>query len=64
MLGDTDLDGTISVMDSTQIQKYLVSQIMLSEQSLKNSDTDGDTLVTVMDATQIQRFVAQIIENF
>ena len=61
--GDTDLDGTLSVMDATAIQLHLASLAQLNEHSLMISDVDDDNQVSVMDATQIQLFLAQLIEE-
>lgn len=58
-LGDADGDGTLSVLDATEIQKVLAS--------LKNwrydgaefyADYDMDGIVTVLDATEIQMVLA------
>lgn len=64
LLGDVDLDGTVSVLDATLIQMHLVSQSTICEHGLKNADTDKDGNISIMDATQIQRLIAQIIYSF
>ena len=49
--GDVDGDGTVTVMDATLVQKYIVNaadQIVLA-------DINGDGTVTVLDATCIQK---------
>ena len=61
--GDADLDGIITVLDATLIQKHLAADAQLSENALKNADADSDSSVTILDATHIQRFLAQIIES-
>ncbi len=60
-IGDTDLDGELSVMDATAIQLHLAQIVSLNELGLSLADTDNDSSVSVMDATQIQLFLAQII---
>ena len=58
--GDADLDGAVSVMDSTQIQRYLAGHVTLSARAKLAADADKDGKVSVMDATAIQRYKAEI----
>ncbi len=62
-LGDVDADGTISVMDATEIQLYLAQSATLTNAQQKLADSDKDGSVSVLDATQIQMFLAQLIES-
>ncbi|MBQ6153975.1 MAG: CotH kinase family protein [Ruminococcus sp.] len=59
--GDVDLDGVVSVLDATMIQKKLASLLTLSELQMSLADTDGDGYVTVLDATRIQKWLASLI---
>ena len=59
--GDVDLDGVVSVIDATTIQKNLASLLTLNELQMKLADTDGDGYVTVLDATRIQKWLASLI---
>ena len=61
--GDVDLDGTVTVMDATAIQRDNAKLEMLTDEQKLRADVDGDTKVTVLDATMIQRFVAQLIPS-
>ena len=61
--GDADLDGTVSVMDATEIQMHLVDLITLSDQAKANAEVDGDSVISVMDATKIQQFVVGIVDE-
>ncbi|MBQ8538713.1 MAG: dockerin type I repeat-containing protein [Ruminococcus sp.] len=63
-VGDVDGDGTVSIMDTTAVQRHLTSEITLSGDSLKSADADKNGEVTIMDATQIQLYVAKLIEKF
>ena len=63
-LGDTDGDGEVTILDATNIQRWLAGMIADSEIYLDASDTDGDGEVTILDATRIQRLLAGIIESF
>lgn len=60
LLGDTDMDGMVTVMDSTHIQRKL-AELKTDEYKhinyLGDSDNDG---LNITDATRIQRYIAQI----
>ncbi len=61
--GDVNLDGKLSIMDATVIQRYLSTDAstQLNELQIQIADTNGDGKVTIMDATEIQRKLAGII---
>jgi surface antigen len=63
ILGDTDGDGIVSIMDATAIQRRLAS---LSTESYteKAADADGDGIITIIDATAIQRHLAHISTSY
>ncbi len=63
-LGDVDMDGSVTVLDATAIQKHIANIKKLSDDQLLAADTDGDKNVTVMDATLIQKFIANLITEF
>lgn len=54
ILGDADEDNTLSVLDSTMIQRKIAS-ISVDRFDATAADTDCDGTVTVFDATSIQR---------
>lgn len=60
LLGDTDMDGMVTVMDSTHIQRKL-AELKTDEYKYINylGDSDNDGL-NITDATRIQRYIAQI----
>lgn len=58
LIGDADLDGAVSVMDATAIQRTSAGIQTLSEKAAKLADTDDSGNVNVLDATNIQRFLA------
>lgn len=60
VLGDTDLDAGVSVLDATLIQRFIAQMITLSADAQLCADVDKDNSVSVLDATQIQRFNAQL----
>lgn len=57
MKGDVDLNGTVSVMDATLVQKNVVKLSELDNTQLFNAECDGDGTVTIADATKIQKMV-------
>lgn len=63
-LGDANQDGTINVIDATQIQLYLVELYEGNNDFLKLADVDGDGKVTIIDATTIQLYLSDIISAF
>ena len=59
LLGDTDGDNVVSILDATAIQKKRAS-IAVSSFNEKAADVDGDGVVSVLDATYIQKSLAHI----
>ncbi len=57
-IGDTDASGDITVMDATNIQRFLVNLVKEPTITLELSDCDKSNLVNIMDATYIQRYLA------
>ncbi len=60
ILGDSDFDGDISILDATYIQRHLAKLTVLSTDALKCSDVDDDGDVSIIDATNIQRHLAKL----
>ncbi len=60
-LGDTDLDGIITVVDATHIQRALALLEELSSVQQQVADTDRNGFISIVDATKIQMYVAEII---
>ena len=58
IVGDTDEDGKITIMDATLIQLYLANSSELSDLALLAADTDEDGKVSIMDVTLIQLYLA------
>lgn len=55
--GDVNIDGDITVIDATDIQKYIVGLEEFTEDSKSVADVDSDGVVSVMDATSIQKYI-------
>ncbi len=58
LVGDADLDSTVSIKDATAIQKHLAGLITLSEVGKVAADTDENTELNIKDATAIQKYIA------
>lgn len=64
LIGDVDLNGTITVCDSTEVQRYIVHISTLSDEALIAADVNKDSVISVKDATMIQAYVVKlIVEN-
>lgn len=63
IIGDTNLDNTVSIIDATLIQAYLADICVLSEEQIACADVDANSSVNVLDATIIQLYVASIIST-
>ena len=62
ILGDTDLDGKVTILDATCIQRHLAS-IPTSAYFEDAADADEDGSVSILDATAIQRHLASLPTN-
>lgn len=59
-MGDVDLDGEVTVVDATMLQRYLVDLVDLDHIQQYLADTDGDGEVGILDATCIQRWLVTL----
>lgn len=60
VLGDADLDGELSIIDATHIQRYLAQLTTFNDKQLLLSDVDCDGVVSIIDATRIQLSLANL----
>lgn len=63
MIGDVNFDGSIDIVDATEIQKHIVNINALSDEQLAVADVNGDGNINVIDATQIQKYIANLISE-
>ena len=54
-LGDTNLDGKITILDLGNIQKHLLKKLTLSGTNLLAADTNGDGKITILDLGNVQK---------
>lgn len=57
-LGDIDLDGQITVLDVTLLQRYCAEDVILNTEQLSVSDVDGNGDISILDVTAIQKLIA------
>ena len=62
VLGDTDGDGEVTIIDATCIQRHL-AELPTFAFNEKAADSDEDGEVTIIDATCIQRHLAELPTN-
>ena len=58
LLGDADMDGSVTILDATRIQRNLADLEDEIDKQAADSDCDGD--ITIVDATIIQRWLAEL----
>ena len=56
--GDADMDGEVTIMDATRVQRVLAGLATRDQIDEYAADADADGEVTIMDATRIQRVLA------
>lgn len=54
LLGDVDLDGEVTIQDSTLVSKYLVELVTLDGRQLLAADANCDNIINVKDVQVIQ----------
>ena len=61
LIGDVDLNGTITVSDSTEVQRYIAHISTLSDEAIIAADVNKDSVISVKDATMIQAYIVKLI---
>ena len=59
--GDTDLDGIVTILDATRIQRAAAMMTTLDADMSARADVDCDGYLSVLDATRIQRIIARLV---
>ena len=66
IFGDINLDNAVSIIDSTELQKYLANMVSLdklTEIDKNLLDTNNDGAVNIEDATELQKHLADLQAN-
>ena len=58
--GDVNIDGIITVVDATIVQKYIVNMAHLDNVNQKLADVDVDAVITIKDATAVQKYIVNV----
>lgn len=58
-IGDTDMNGRITINDVTEIQRQLAEITYFSDEQYLLADTDGNGTVNIADATHLQKYLAE-----
>ena len=59
IVGDTNLDGHITISDVTAIQRHLAEMHIFTDEQLALADTNGDGEINITDATHLQMYLAE-----
>ena len=59
--GDANLDGTISIMDTTALQLHIAGVLQLPDANLPFMDADFDGGISILDATYVQLVIAKLL---
>ena len=59
LIGDTDLDGNITISDVTAIQRHIAELDIFTDEQIALADTNGDGVINITDATHLQKYLAE-----
>ncbi len=59
LIGDVNLDGSVTVADAVELQKFLLTQIVLTEEQGAQADLDGNQKLNAIDLTLLKRLLLQ-----
>ncbi len=62
--GDANLDGAVTILDVTTIQRYLSRQIVFDKEQMLAADVTGDGNVTILDVNQVRSYISNTITHF
>lgn len=58
--GDVNRDGSVTVVDATLVQKYIVKLEDFDAETMKIADVNGNGIIEVTDATLIQKIIVKL----
>ena len=64
LLGDSDKDGEVTIIDATNIQRWLAALVYDEDINRFAADADLDGEVSILDATAIQRWLADFPSKY
>ena len=64
LLGDTNSDGKIDIIDLLRTQKHILNSSTLTNANLESADTNLDNNVDIIDLLRIQKYILKAIEDF
>ena len=63
LIGDTNLNGSITISDVTEIQMHCVNMITLTGDKATAADVNIDGIVNIKDATAIQCYLVDLLDQ-
>lgn len=64
VIGDSNCDGTIDILDVIALNKALLGNTVLTDLGRSNADVDGDGKTDSTDALNILKYVVKLIDSF
>ena len=58
--GDVNRDGSVTVVDATLVQKYIVKLENFDAETMKIADVNGNGIIEITDATLIQKIITNL----
>ena len=58
--GDVNRDGSVTVVDATLVQKYIVKLEDFDAGTMKIADVNGNGIIEITDATLIQKIITKL----
>ena len=62
VIGDVTGDGTVSMLDVTEMQKYIAKLVEFTPEQIICADVNGDGTVDMLDVTTVQQYLAELIK--
>ena len=59
LIGDVNSDGSVTAADAVELQKFLLTQIVLTEEQGAQADLDGNRKLNAADLTLLKRLLLQ-----
>lgn len=63
LYGDVNMDGEISVLDATLIQKIGINLLTVDNTVMALADVNGDGRVSIIDVTYVQKYLVDLDYN-